>query len=107
MAATYIYTLRVSKTPNLPLSFQNFSTTHHHKMPENGSYMDIKASKPFNLSTQQPNTRISTISCWGKRTQTTTSIRIMKEGTKKGPLTENKKQEKNTTTTTTTTTEHL
>jgi hypothetical protein len=105
MAATYIYTLRVSKTPNLPLSFQNFSTTHHHKMPENGSYMDIKASKPFNLSTQQPNTRISTISCWGKRTQTTTSIRIMKKGTKKGPLTENKKQEKNTTTTTTT--EHL
>jgi len=83
MAATYIYTLRVSKTPNLPLSFQNFSTTHHQKMAENGIYMDIKAFKPFKLSTQQPNTIISTISCWGKRTQTTTPIRIMKEAFKR------------------------
>jgi hypothetical protein len=89
--------LSISEQWNLiPLSqsTQNFSATHHQKMAENGSYMYIKAFKPFNLSTQQLDTRISMISCWGKRTQTT-SIKIMKEGTKKGPLTANKKQEKN------------
>jgi hypothetical protein len=56
--------------------------------------MYIKAFKPFNLSTQQPNTRISTNSRWGKCTQTT-SIRLMKEGTTKGSLTANQKQQKN------------
>jgi hypothetical protein len=53
--------------------------------------MYIKAFKRFNLSTQQPNTRISKISCWAKRTQIKQALGQMKEGTKKGPLTENKK----------------
>jgi hypothetical protein len=92
---SYIYTLRVSTTPNLPLSLSKTS-----QLPIIRKWQKMAATctlKLSNHSTSPPNNRIQEFQRFpvGEKQTKPTSIRITKEGTKKDPLTANKKQEKN------------